>query len=107
MTDKKITRGQAIERIIDLMIKGHSIPMCSIENSSIEFSFIDSEDINLAIFLNSLHNANKFDVVPMEEIAEDFEFNGIHSENFDVCVEFEDNSEENTYKEQYLLWGLD
>ena len=107
MTDKKITRGQAIEKIIDLLIHKSSIPMCSIEeNNGSVISWIDSEDINLANFLTSLYEAEKYDVVPIDEIAEDFEYSGIQLEDYDVCVEFKNNDEENPYREQYLLWGF-
>lgn len=102
-----ITRGQAIEKIIDLLIHKSSIPMCSIEekNGSV-ISWIDPEDINLANFLTALYDAEEYDVVPIDEIAEDFEYSGIHLEDYDVCVEFKNNDGENPYKEQYLLWGF-
>lgn len=106
MANKEITRGQAIEKIIDLMIDGHSIPMCSIEKGGSSISWVNSEDMNLANFLNSLHKADNFAVVPMDEIAKDFEYDGIKLENYDVCVEFKTNMEENAYTEQYLLWGF-
>lgn len=81
--------------------------MCSIEeNNGSAISWVDSEDINLANFLTSLYEAEKYDVVPIDEIAEDFEYSGIHLEDYDVCVQFKSNTKENPYKEQYLLWGF-
>lgn len=102
-----ITRGQAIEKIIDLLIHKSSIPMCSIEeNNGSVISWIDPEDINLANFLTALYDAEEYDVVPIDEIAEDFEYSGIHLEDYDVCVEFKSNTKKNPYREQYLLWGF-
>ena len=101
-----ITRGQAIEKIIDLLIHKSSIPVCSIENDGSVISWVNSEDMNLANFLTSLYDAENYDVVPIDEIADDFEYNGIHLEDYDVCVQFKSNTKEKPYKEQYLLWGF-
>ena len=101
-----ITRGQAIEKIIDLLIHKSSIPMCSIEDGDSAISWIGQEDINLANFLNSLYEAENYDVVPIDEISDEFECNGIYLEDYDVCVEFTGSTKENPNKVQYLLWGF-
>lgn len=109
MTDKKITRGQAIEQIINLIQNGYYIPMCSGEDDCWSgFSWVspDVDVANYLIFANDFDNYD-FKVVPKNEIIEDFTLNGVHLEDYDICVEFIEKTEENPYKEQYLLWNVD
>ncbi len=108
MEEKKLTRAQAIETIINLLQNGYYIPMCTADDEQSGFGWISpTVDIaNYLRFANDLDNFS-FRVVPMKEAIEDFKLNGIHPEDYDVCVEFKENTEGNPYKEQYLLWAFE
>ena len=104
----KITRGQAIEQIVNLMQCAYYIPMCSFGNGGAGFGWINP-NTDVSNFLKLAHDVENYDfnVIPMNEIAEDFEENGINPKGYEVCVEFKEKEDGNPYTEQYLLWGLD
>ena len=104
----KITRGQAIEQIVNLMQCAYYIPMCSFGNGGAGFGWI-SPNTDVSEFLRLAHDVDNYDfnVIPMDEIAEDFKENGINPKGYEVCVEFKEKEDGNPYTEQYLLWGLD
>lgn len=104
----RLTRGQAIEQIVNLMQSAYYIPMCSFGNGGAGFGWI-SPNMDAANFLMFAHDVENYDftVIPMNEIAEDFKENGINTDEYEVCVEFKEKTDGNPYTEQYLLWGLD
>lgn len=108
MEEKKLTRTQAIETIINLLQNGYYIPTCTANDDHSGFGWV-CPSVDIANYLKSANDLDSFTfkVVPMNEIAKDFNLNGIHPENYDVCVEFKENTEENPYWEQYLLWTFD
>ena len=103
-----ITRNQAIAKIINLMENGCSIPICSIGDGGAGYCLI-SPLIDINNFLRLCYDTDDYDfnVIPMDDIAEDFKRNGINPNDYDICVELKEKIDGNPYREQYLLWDID
>lgn len=99
----QINKEQAITIMSNILGEGCSIPMASIGNGGAGLFYIMPESLNINDFVTYLEGMS-FRIVPASEISDEFgnvDFSG----EYDICVEFTTNDK--TFSEQYLLWGLD
>ena len=104
MKTTKITKGQAINIMINILREGCAIPMASIGNGGCGFSNAGPilMVIDILWYVSKIKDWS-FRIVPISEISE--EFSGRDLSYYDVCVEF--TNSDGDYSEQYLLWDLD